>query len=55
MKQFLLYGVPGTGKSTLGELLASNLQVPFYELDLLRHDLPRKAKDPYLRLPSTLA
>lgn len=55
MDRILLYGVPGTGKSTISELLANNLQVPFYELDLLRHNLPQEVKNPYLRLPSTLA
>ena len=28
-----LYGPPGTGKSTVGKILASNLALPFIDLD----------------------
>jgi 2-phosphoglycerate kinase len=55
VKQILLYGVPGTGKSTLGALIAGDTSIPFYELDLLRHDLPPEGKEPFLHIPSTLA
>jgi 2-phosphoglycerate kinase len=54
VKQILLYGVPGTGKSTLGALIAGDTSIPFYELDLLRHDLPPEGKEPFLHIPSTL-
>jgi 2-phosphoglycerate kinase len=55
VKQILLYGVPGIGKSTLGALIAGDLRIPFYELDLLRHDLPPAGIEPFLHIPSTLA
>jgi len=55
MKQIILYGVPGTGKSSIARLCAAKLEIPFYEFDLLRSKLPLEAKDPYLRMPSTLA
>lgn len=51
----LIYGVPGTGKSTIARLCADRLDVPFYEFDLLRHQLPADVNDPYLHTPSTLA
>src|SRR5262245_30483484 len=28
-----LYGPPGTGKSTIGKIIASNLRLPFVDLD----------------------
>jgi 3-dehydroquinate synthase len=33
MSHIFLYGPPGTGKSTIGKILASNLDLPFIDLD----------------------
>ena len=33
MKHIYLYGAPGSGKSTVGKLLASSLNIPFFDLD----------------------
>lgn len=33
MKSIFLYGPPGSGKSTVGKILAGNLQLPFLDLD----------------------
>jgi len=33
MKHIYLYGAPGSGKSTVGKLLANSLNVPFFDLD----------------------
>ncbi len=33
MKHIYLYGAPGSGKSTVGKLLANNLNLPFFDLD----------------------
>lgn len=33
MKNIILIGMPGCGKSTLGKLLAQQLQRPFYDAD----------------------
>ena len=33
MKLFIIMGVSGCGKSTVGELLATNLNAPFYDAD----------------------
>ena len=33
MKHIFLYGAPGSGKSTVGRLLAGNLHMPFIDLD----------------------
>ena len=33
MTHIFLYGPPGTGKSTIGKILASNLKLPFVDLD----------------------
>src|SRR5688572_3423179 len=35
MPHIFLYGPPGTGKSTVGKILASNLNLPFIDLDRL--------------------
>ena len=32
-KHIYLYGAPGSGKSTVGKLLAANLNIPFFDLD----------------------
>lgn len=33
MKHIFIYGAPGSGKSTVGKLLATNLNLPFFDLD----------------------
>jgi shikimate kinase / 3-dehydroquinate synthase len=33
MKHIYLYGAPGSGKSTVGKLLAASLNLPFFDLD----------------------
>ena len=33
MKHIFLYGAPGSGKSTVGKLLAASLNLPFFDLD----------------------
>jgi 3-dehydroquinate synthase len=33
MKHIYLYGAPGSGKSTVGKLLAASLNIPFFDLD----------------------
>jgi shikimate kinase / 3-dehydroquinate synthase len=33
MRHIFLYGPPGSGKSTIGKILAANLQLPFLDLD----------------------
>ena len=33
MKHIFLYGAPGSGKSTVGKLLATSLNLPFFDLD----------------------
>ena len=33
MKKIFLYGAPGSGKSTVGRLLADRLDLPFIDLD----------------------
>jgi len=35
MKKYFLIGIPGCGKSTLGQKIAEVLQVPFFDTDLL--------------------
>jgi len=33
MKHIFLYGAPGSGKSSVGRLLADSLNLPFFDLD----------------------
>ncbi len=35
---FVLFGPPGAGKSTLGSALAHKLQLPFFDIDILKEE-----------------
>ena len=58
MKNIVLIGMPGCGKSTLGRLLAQHLKRPFYDADNVLEKLEGKTiKEPvsytHLTLPTT--
>lgn len=42
MKNIVLIGMPGCGKSTLGRLLAQHLKRPFYDADNVLEKLEGK-------------
>lgn len=42
MKNIVLIGMPGCGKSTLGKLLAQHLKRPFYDADNVLEKAGRK-------------
>ncbi len=54
MKTFLIYGVPGTGKSTLAAQAAERMGATFIELDEIRNHIAEN-ENRFLRIPSTLA
>ena len=59
MDGLFLYGPPGSGKSTLGKLLARRLARPFVDLDAeiekAADALPRRPRKNPIRIPTTSA
>jgi len=49
MNKYILIGLPGSGKSTLGKRLANELQIPFFDTDKMAFEkIP--IRDPFIRM-----
>lgn len=53
MKNIVLIGMPGCGKSTFGKRIAKRLQLPFYDADTVLEEREQRTIKSFLRKART--